>query len=117
MSRNFLGELSGFENISKICPATLLNAFTANMRDRESDFYLNGTTYRIFAPQYTGLPNLTNALWNIKTLVFEQKVTTLEEIRRVLLVNWGEQLDEPFVPRTLPSYMKQRLADRCEVLR
>lgn len=77
MSRAFAGQLSGFTDLSEFCPATLLNAFTADMRERESDFYLNGATYKIFCPQFTGVANLTNALWNIRTLVFEQKVTNL----------------------------------------
>ena len=34
MSGRFLGQLSGFDNLSNVCPATLLNAFTANMRER-----------------------------------------------------------------------------------
>jgi hypothetical protein len=61
--------------------------------------------------------NVVNALWNIKELVFEKKVTTLEEIRYVLLVNWGDELDEPFVPRTLPNQLKIRLKERCDLLR
>lgn len=32
-------------------------------------------------------------------------------------MNWGEELDEPFVPRTLPQIMKNRLKDRCDMLR
>jgi hypothetical protein len=32
--RAYTGQLSGFANMSKICPATLLNAFTADMRKR-----------------------------------------------------------------------------------
>lgn len=77
-TRAFTGQLKGFEMLSTVCPATLLNAFTADMRERESDFYLGGSTYKIFAPQYTGVANLVNALWNIKTLVYEKKVTTLQ---------------------------------------
>jgi hypothetical protein len=117
MNRNFKGELSGFSNLTKVCPATLLNAFTADMRKRGSDFYANGTQYKIFCPQYTGVANLVNSLWNIKQLVFVEKVTTLEEIRNCLLVNWGDELVEPFVPATLPENMKNRLKNRCEMLR
>jgi hypothetical protein len=117
MNRNFKGELSGFNNLTTVCPATLLNAFTADMRTRASDFYANGTQYKIFCPQYTGVANLVNALWNIKQLVYVEKVTNLEEIRNVLLVNWGDELGEPFVPTTLPENMRNRLKNRCEMLR
>jgi hypothetical protein len=109
--------LSNYENNTAVCPATLLNAFTTDMRKRESDFYENGCNYKIFAPQFTGVANLTNALWNIKKLVFEEKVTSLQEVRQVLLVNWGDQLEEPFVSKTLPPIMKQRLKERCDMLR
>ena len=34
MQQRFTGQLSGFPNLSKVCPATLLNAFTADMRKR-----------------------------------------------------------------------------------
>jgi pyruvate-formate lyase len=117
MRKNFNFELAGFGNLSTICPASLLNAFTANMRSRGSDFYENGSEYKIFCPQYTGLANLANSLYNIKTLVYDKKVTTLEEIRNVLLVNWGDELQEPFVPRTLPNIMRTRLKERCDMLR
>ena len=62
---------------------------------------------------YTGVANVSNALWNIRELVFNRKCTTLEEIRYVLLVNWGHQFEEPFVPNTLPKSMKNRYNERC----
>ncbi len=117
MRQGFTGQLSGYSNMTKVCPATLLNAFTANMIQRASDFYANGAQYKIFCPQYTGLANLANSLWNIKRLVFETQVTTLEEIRNILLVNWGDQLIEPFVSTNLPQNMKDRLKNRCDMLR
>lgn len=64
-----------------VCPATLLNAFTADMLKRGNDFYQNGANYHLFCPQYTGLANLVNSLWNIKTLVFETKAMTLDQVR------------------------------------
>ena len=73
MRGRFLGQLSGLEALSQVCPATLLNAFTTDMIKRESDFYLNGANYKLFCPQYTGGANLVNSLWGIKTLVFEKK--------------------------------------------
>lgn len=44
-------------------------------------------------------------------------MTSLEEVRYVLLVNWGHQFEEPFVPNTLPSTMRNRYKERCETLR
>jgi hypothetical protein len=117
MRSAFNGELSGYGNLSKICPSTLLNAFTANMVERASDFHENGTEYKLFCPQFTGGANLINSLWNIKKLVFDQKDTTLEEIRFVLLVNWGDELVEPFVSNNVPSNIRERLKFRCESLR
>ena len=103
--------------MTKVCPASLLNAFTATFVERASDFYDNGTEYKLFCPQYTGAANLVDSLWNIKQLVFEKKVTNLEEIRFILLCNWGDELTEPFVSSSLPANMRERLKNRCEMLR
>ncbi len=35
----------------------------------------------------------------------------------MLLVNWGDELVEPFVSNTLPNNMRERLKLRCEMLR
>jgi len=71
MAQRFQGQLSNFGKLTEVCPATLLNAFTATQIDRESDFYQNGAEYKLFCPQFTGISNLVNSLWNIKQLVFD----------------------------------------------
>ena len=35
----------------------------------------------------------------------------------MLQVNWGDELDEPFIPRTLPPIMRAREKERCDMLR
>lgn len=91
----------GHGAVAAWAPATLLNPFIDGLIDRVSDFYENGAQYKLIAPQYTGCANLINSLWNIKTLVFERQETTLQEIRRVLQVNWGDEIGEPFVSKTV----------------
>jgi pyruvate-formate lyase len=76
--RDTIGGLVGHGAVTAWCPATLLNAFVADLRERGSDFYENGAEYKLIAPQYTGLANLINSLWNIKTLVYETGETTLD---------------------------------------
>ncbi len=44
-------------------------------------------------------------------------MTNLEEIRFILLCNWGDELTEPFVSSSLPENMRERLKNRCEMLR
>ena len=71
MTKNYTNQLGNFGKVSDIFPTSLLNAFTEGFVKRKKDFYSNGTQYNLFAPQYTGIANLTNALWNIKKYVFE----------------------------------------------
>lgn len=73
IARNFTSQLSSFGLVSDIFPTSLLNVFTHGVADREADFYSNGTRYNLFAPQFTGIANLVNSLWNIKKYVFENQ--------------------------------------------
>ncbi len=73
IAKNFTGQLRSYGKISDVYPTTLLNAFTADFAEREADFYSNGVTYNQFCPQFTGVSNLTNALWNLKKYVFTTK--------------------------------------------
>lgn len=59
---------------------------------------------------------MVNSLWNIKTLVYEGE-TTLDEVRRILQINWGDEMVEPFVSRTVFPNFKERYAIRCQTLR
>ena len=92
VTKNYTGQLGNYGRVSEIFPTSLLNAFTSGFVERKKDFYSNGTKYNIFAPQYTGISNLANALWNIKKYVFDQQEITLLEIREMLLNNWGKTI-------------------------
>ena len=106
IAKNFTFQLFNYGKVSDIYPTSLLNAFTAGFDTRKADFYSNGVTYNQFCPQFTGVANLTNALWNIKKYVFETKELTLHHVRQMLLNNWGETITEPFIPEHLPNITK-----------
>ena len=60
---------------------------------------------------------MVNSLWNIRELVFNKQLITLEQARQALLVNWGDELQEPFVSKTLPNKNVEEMATKIKVLR
>ena len=56
--------------------------------EREKDFALGGAKYSYHGVQVVGLPNLINALLNIKTYVYEQKILTLDDCRKALAADF-----------------------------
>lgn len=111
------GHLGGYGNITDVCPATLINAFVHESREKGADLYRNGARYNIFAPQYVGMANLINAMWNIKSLVYEKKMITLEQLREIMINNWGKDLVEPFIPTYLPKQAKGDFVNMCTKVR
>lgn len=111
------GHLGGYGSITSICPATMLNAFTHGNREKGADLYSNGARYNLFAPQYTGLTNLVNAMWNIRELVFRRKMVSLDQLRMILINNWGKDLVEPFIPTYLPKIAKLDFLGMCNKVR
>ena len=111
------GHLGGYGNITNVCPAPLLNAFVHNSHEKGADLYQNGARYNIFAPQYSGMANLANAMWNIRKLVFKRKVIDLHELREIMIHNWGRNLVEPFISTYLPKMVKEDFVAKCDKIR
>lgn len=81
--------------------------------EREKDFALGGAEYAYHGVQVVGLPNLINALLNIKTYVFEQKILTLDICRIALAANYKGYED---VRKLLLSNEKQFGSTHQEVI-
>lgn len=54
-----------------------------------------GAVYNFTGPQGFGIANITDALWAIKTLVFDQKKYTLADFKDALENNFGKGLPKP----------------------
>lgn len=53
-----------------------------------------GARYSMSAPQGVGVANVGDALMAVKTLVFEQKKLTLEQLKTILESNYGKGIEE-----------------------
>lgn len=51
-----------------------------------------GAHYNFTGPQGFGIANMTDALWAVKTLVFEEKKISMAELKDALIHNYGEGL-------------------------
>ncbi len=52
-----------------------------------------GAIYNFTGPQGFGIANMTDALWAVKTLIFEQKKISMAEMKDALIHNFGQGLD------------------------
>lgn len=66
----------------------LYSLFYDDCIKRQKDFTEGGAVYAYHGVQIVSFPNLINALLNLKTFVFEQKLYTLDECARALKANF-----------------------------
>lgn len=66
----------------------LYSLFYDDCIKRQKDFTEGGAVYAYHGVQIVSFPNLINALLNLKTYVFEQKLYTLDECARALKANF-----------------------------
>lgn len=66
----------------------LYSLFFDSCIERGKDYTRGGADYAYHGVQVVGLPNLVNALLNVKKYVFEQKILSLDECRAALAANY-----------------------------
>lgn len=54
-----------------------------------------GAVYNFTGPQGFGIANVADALFAVKTLVFEQHKVTMAELKRALMFNYGKEINTP----------------------
>lgn len=72
------------------CPLPYQSSMVEDCIGRGKSLQEGGAIYNFTGPQGFGIANMTDALWAIKTLVFEQKKITLSEFRKALEDNFGK---------------------------
>lgn len=78
----------GGQNLSKVDPCPIFSSTLENCIDTMKDYSDNGAKYRDDSLLLFGLPNITDSLLAIKTLVFDRKKYTLEEFLNAVRNNW-----------------------------
>lgn len=79
--------LSNIRDVSFDC-SPLYSLFFDDCIEKRQDFSEGGAKYAYHGVQIVSFPNLINALLNIKTYVFEQKIFNLTECKKALKSNF-----------------------------
>ncbi len=82
------------------CPLPFLSSMVEDCIGRGKSVQQGGAIYNFTGPQGFGIANMADALYAIKTLVYEQKKYTLEAVAEALRNNYGE---------SFPSYLSGQM--------
>ncbi len=75
---------------AKRCPLPFLSGMVEDCIRRGKSVQEGGAIYNFTGPQGFGIANMADALYAIKTLVFEEKKFTLGELKQALADNFGK---------------------------
>ena len=76
------------------CPLPFLSSMVEDCIGRGKSVQEGGAVYNFTGPQGFGIANMADALWAVKTLVYDQKKYTLAEFKDALDNNYGEPMSE-----------------------
>ena len=74
-----------------------------------------GAHYNFTGPQGFGIANVTDALWAIKKLVFEQKKYTLNDFKEAMIFNFGHGLTPKAAKKSTETVVKTLMEEGKEV--
>jgi formate C-acetyltransferase len=76
------------------CPLPFLSAMVDACVKKGKSVQEGGAVYNFTGPQGFGVANVADALYAVKTLVFQRRALTLNEYRRAMALNYGKGLSE-----------------------
>ena len=76
------------------CPLPYLSSMIEDCVRRGKSVQEGGAVYNFTGPQGFGIANMTDSLWAVKKLVFEEGKYTLAFIKEALENNYGKDLDD-----------------------
>jgi len=79
------------------CPLPYLSCMVEDCLKVGKSVQEGGAVYNFTGPQGFGVANMTDSLYAIRRLVFEEKKISLKEYKRALETNYGHGLDETMV--------------------
>ncbi|PXV85585.1 cobalamin-independent glycerol dehydratase large subunit [Lachnotalea glycerini] len=77
---------------AKRCPLPFQSSMVEDCIGRGISLQEGGAVYNFTGPQGFGIANMTDSLWAVKTLVFEEKKLTLLEYKKALEDNFGQKM-------------------------
>ena len=76
------------------CPLPFESSMIYDCIGRGKPTQCGGAVYNFTGPQGFGIANMTDALYAIKTLVFEKKLITMSELKEAVDHNFGEDIPD-----------------------
>ncbi len=76
------------------CPLPFQSSMVDDCIKRGRSMQEGGAVYNFTGPQGFGIANMADALYAVKTLVYEQKKFTLTELKEALDCNFGKDMDD-----------------------
>ena len=93
------------------CPLPFLSSMMDDCLARGKSVQNGGAVYNFTGPQGFGIANMADALYAIKTLVYEEKKYTLNQFADALRNNYGEAMP-PVIAAQLTTYAAKELANK-----
>lgn len=100
---------------AKRCPLPFLSSMVEDCIKRGTSVQQGGAVYNFTGPQGFGIANMADALYAIKTLVYEQKKYTLNQFADALRNNYGEEMP-PVIATGLTTQIAKELAAKGRAL-
>ncbi|MEG0769327.1 MAG: glycyl radical protein [Ruthenibacterium sp.] len=89
------------------CPLAFLSCMVDDCMARGKTVQEGGALYNFTGPQAFGVANMADALYAIRTLVFEQHAFTLSELKKVLALNYGKGFDARTAAETAGQVVRE----------
>lgn len=93
------------------CPLPFLSSMIEDCIGRGKSVQEGGAVYNFTGPQGFGIANMTDSLYAIKKLVFDEKKITLAEYKKALMMNYGKGLDKTVAESVTMEIVKNLVAD------
>lgn len=74
------------------CPLPFLSAMVDDCMKSGKTFEEGGAVYNFSGPQGFGIANVTDSLYAVKKLVYEEKKVSMKELKGILALNYGKGL-------------------------
>ena len=97
------------------CPLPFESCMVDDCIARGKALQEGGAIYNFTGPQGFGVANMADALYAVKTLVFDEKKITLKELKYTLTMNYGKGLREDDVADLTTEIARQLSAEGKEV--
>jgi formate C-acetyltransferase len=99
------------------CPLPYQSSMVEDCIGRGKSMQEGGAHYNFSGPQGFGIANMADALYAIKTLVYDQKKYTLCDFKEAIDNNYGKDMDEHYAEKVTMSAVKDLVASGKTVSR